>query len=86
MSPLRAPRQVTLAKEAGLCYAAVAMCTDYDCWRDGEAGVGVGDVMATFKANVSSVVRLFREVVTRLAARDWTERLRNNKVGMMELQ
>ncbi|KAF0289551.1 S-methyl-5'-thioadenosine phosphorylase [Amphibalanus amphitrite] len=71
--------QVTLAKEAGLCYAAVAMCTDYDCWREGEAGVGVGDVMATFRANVSSVVRLFKEAVTRVAARDWAETLQKNK-------
>ena len=26
--------QVPLAKEAGLCYAAVALVTDYDCWRE----------------------------------------------------
>ena len=26
--------EVVLANEAGLCYAAVAMVTDYDCWRD----------------------------------------------------
>ncbi|XP_043228079.1 S-methyl-5'-thioadenosine phosphorylase-like [Amphibalanus amphitrite] len=71
--------EVTLAKEAGLCYGAVAMCTDYDCWREGEAGVGVGDVMATFRANVSSVVRLFKEAVTRVAARDWAETLQKNK-------
>ena len=57
---------MTLAKEAGLCYAAVAMCTDYDCWRPGEEGVGVQDVMATFKSNVSSVVRLFKEAVKRV--------------------
>lgn len=71
--------EVTLAKEAGLSYASVAMCTDYDCWRAGEAGVGVQDVMATFRANVSSVVRLFKEAVTRLAAQDWTEQLKKNR-------
>ena len=26
--------EVVLANEAGLCYAAIAMVTDYDCWRD----------------------------------------------------
>ncbi len=26
--------QVALAKEAGLCYAALALVTDYDCWRE----------------------------------------------------
>ena len=28
--------QVPLAREAGLCYAAVALVTDYDCWREME--------------------------------------------------
>ena len=28
--------QVVLAKEAGLCYAAMALVTDYDCWREEE--------------------------------------------------
>ena len=27
--------QVVLAKEAGLSYAAIAMPTDYDCWKEG---------------------------------------------------
>ena len=31
--------EVVLAKEAGLCYAAIALATDYDCWRDGEEAV-----------------------------------------------
>lgn len=26
--------EVTLAKEAGLCYAAIAMVTDYDTWKE----------------------------------------------------
>lgn len=31
--------EVVLAKEAGLCYAAVAMATDYDCWKQHEEAV-----------------------------------------------
>jgi hypothetical protein len=31
--------QVVLAKEAGLSYGAVALVTDYDCWRDNEISV-----------------------------------------------
>ena len=57
------------------------MCTDYDCWRAGEKAVGVEDVMATFRANVSSVVRLFGEVVGRVAKEEWAELLRQNKVS-----
>ena len=32
----RNPTQVVLAKEAGLLYAAIAMPTDYDCWKEGQ--------------------------------------------------
>ena len=34
--------EVVLANEAGLCYAAIAMVTDYDCWRDDHEPVGCG--------------------------------------------
>ena len=37
--------QVVLAKEAGLSYAAIAMPTDYDCWKEGQ----VVDVTAVMK-------------------------------------
>lgn len=73
-------RQVTLAAEAGLCYAAVAMPTDYDCWRPGE-GVSVDMVMATFRANVQSVTRLIREAVPRIAKQDWAQTLREKQVS-----
>ena len=33
--------KVVLAKEAGLCYAAMALVTDYDSWRDGEESVSI---------------------------------------------
>lgn len=28
--------EVILAKEAGICYASIAMATDYDCWKEHE--------------------------------------------------
>ena len=41
--------QVVLAGELGLCYASLAMATDYDCWRcDGEA-VDVARVLACMR-------------------------------------
>lgn len=42
-------QQVVLARELGLLYAAVAMATDYDCWREGEEVVSVEKVLKTFK-------------------------------------
>lgn len=40
--------EVILAKELGLCYAAIAMATDYDCWKEDNT-VNVKDVLATMK-------------------------------------
>lgn len=34
--------EVVLAKEAGLCYASIAMATDYDCWKEHEEAVSGG--------------------------------------------
>lgn len=31
--------EVILAKEAGICYASIAMATDYDCWKEHEETV-----------------------------------------------
>ncbi|XP_063225264.1 S-methyl-5'-thioadenosine phosphorylase [Bacillus rossius redtenbacheri] len=62
--------EVVLAKEAGLCYCAVAMATDYDCWKERDV-VTVNDVLTTFRKNVSKVISLFTLVVPRIAARNW---------------
>ena len=52
--------EVVLAKEAGISYAAVAMVTDYDCWRGDESeSVDVPKVMKQMKINVNNVRKLF---------------------------
>ncbi|XP_054278062.1 S-methyl-5'-thioadenosine phosphorylase [Macrosteles quadrilineatus] len=71
--------EVVLAKEAGLSYAAVAMATDYDCWRDHGDGVCVADVLATFKTNVSKITKLFLTVVPKIAERKWDDVVKKNK-------
>lgn len=43
--------EAKLAREAELCYASVAMVTDYDCWREGHDVVDVQQVIATLVAN-----------------------------------
>lgn len=50
--------EVVLAREAGLHYAAVAMPTDYDCWKPGTEAVDVAMVMKTFSQNVDKVQKL----------------------------
>ncbi|BES88217.1 Odorant receptor coreceptor [Nesidiocoris tenuis] len=70
--------EVVLAKEAGLCYACVAMATDYDCWFDHV--VDVPSVLATFKQNVDNIIKLFVNVIPRIAEQDWTDILANNEL------
>ncbi len=52
-----APESI-LANELGIPYAAVAMSTDYDCWKTDEAPVTWGDVAKVFNQNVSYVIDL----------------------------
>ena len=42
--------EAKLAREAELPYALIGMCTDYDCWRDGNS-VDVAQVVAQMKEN-----------------------------------
>lgn len=60
--------EAKLAREAELCYAAVCLVTDYDCWKDGEE-VSSGKVVENLAANVSNAQRLLAAAAPRLAAR-----------------
>ncbi len=44
--------EAKLAREAEICYATVAMCTDYDCWHQDEEDVSVSSVIDIMQANV----------------------------------
>jgi 5'-methylthioadenosine phosphorylase len=55
--------EAKLAREAELCYATVAMVTDYDCWHPDHDAVTVEDVIKVLTANAEKAKRL----VTRLA-------------------
>lgn len=60
--------EAILAAEAGIPYAAIAMSTDYDCWKDDEAPVSWEAVLAVFKANTERVTRLLTAAIPRMAA------------------
>jgi 5'-methylthioadenosine phosphorylase len=55
--------EAKLAREAELCYASVAMVTDYDCWHDDHAHVDVAAILAVMHDNTEKAQRL----VARLA-------------------
>lgn len=73
--------EVVLAKELGLSYAAVAMVTDYDCWRAGEECVDVQKVLETMKNNVDRARKLIVKSVQMLAQEEWTETVKSNQVS-----
>lgn len=58
--------EAKLAREAELCYATVAMVTDYDCWHDDHGAVSIGDVLRVMHANSAAARQLLRAVVPRL--------------------
>ncbi len=55
-----------LANEAGLPYAAVAMSTDYDCWKTDEDPVTWEDILRIFGENAAKVTSLLTEAIGRL--------------------
>jgi 5'-methylthioadenosine phosphorylase len=55
--------EAKLAREAELCYATVAMVTDYDCWHPDHDAVTVQDIIKVLNANAEKAKRL----VARLA-------------------
>ena len=60
--------EAKLAREAELPYASVCMVTDYDAWREGEAGVEVSDVLAVMRGNAQRAQALVAAFVAALPA------------------
>jgi 5'-methylthioadenosine phosphorylase len=58
--------EAKLAREAELCYATLALATDYDCWHESEEDVSVEAILALLRRNVENSKRIVREVVRRL--------------------
>ena len=50
--------EAKLAREAELCYATVAMVTDYDCWHDDHQQVDIAAVLAVMKDNTEKAQRM----------------------------
>ena len=55
-----------LAREAEMCYALIALSTDYDCWKEGEEDVTIEMIVENLKANAhaaQSVIKKLMETV-----------------------
>ena len=61
-------QEAKLAREAELCFATLALATDYDCWKQDEREVKIEDVLAVLGANVALAKQVVHDVVPMLAA------------------
>lgn len=55
--------EAKLAREAELCYASIAMITDYDCWHPGHESVTGAQIIATLNQNSENAQRVIRQAV-----------------------
>jgi 5'-methylthioadenosine phosphorylase len=60
--------EAKLAREAEICYATVAMVTDYDCWHPGHDAVTVDMIVNVLAANAAKAKSLIKRVVPLLGA------------------
>ena len=58
--------EAKLAREAGLCYATLALATDYDCWHESEEAVSITSVLAVMKQNIATARHIIRALGARL--------------------
>ena len=56
--------EAKLAREAELCYATVAMVTDFDCWHPDHDAVTVADIIKVLTANAEKAKRLVARLAT----------------------
>ena len=60
--------EAKLAREAELCYASVAMVTDYDCWHPNHDAVTVDAIIRVLMANADNARSLVKQVAPKLLA------------------
>lgn len=58
--------EAMLANEVCIPYAAIAISTDYDCWKEDEEPVSWDDILAVFNANVDKVKKLIITVIPKI--------------------
>jgi 5'-methylthioadenosine phosphorylase len=62
-------QEAKLAREAEICYATLALVTDYDCWHEDHDAVSVETVVEYLNKNVRNAQTIMREAVKQLGAR-----------------
>ncbi|MFB3915451.1 MAG: S-methyl-5'-thioadenosine phosphorylase [Terriglobales bacterium] len=66
---MTAVQEAKLAREAELCYASLAMVTDYDCWHPGHDSVTVEQIVGVLLKNAENACNVIREAVAAMPAK-----------------
>ena len=61
-------QEAKLAREAEICYATLALVTDYDCWHPDHDAVTVDLIIANLMQNAETAQKTIAEAVGRIAA------------------
>jgi 5'-methylthioadenosine phosphorylase len=61
--------EARLAREAEMCYATLAMVTDFDCWKETAESVSVEMVVATMKSNIEALGNLLPDMILAMRGR-----------------
>ena len=59
-------QEAKLAREAEICYATIALSTDYDCWYEGHDDVTIDMVIQTLQRNVETAKKMVRQAVQKI--------------------
>jgi 5'-methylthioadenosine phosphorylase len=62
-------QEAKLAREAEICYATVAMVTDYDCWHPDHDAVTVNQIVATLMKNAENACKVVARAVAAMPER-----------------
>jgi 5'-methylthioadenosine phosphorylase len=65
---MTAATEAKLCREAEVCFASLALVTDYDAWHADEAAVSVETVLSVLRANVASAQDLIRRLPAHVAS------------------
>ena len=61
-------QEAKLAREAEICFATLALATDYDCWNESAGDVEIDHVLAVLKQNVDLAQRTIRRAAAQLSS------------------
>lgn len=56
-------QEAKLAREAEMCFATIALATDYDCWHESEEEVTVDAILAVMRKNVENTKAILKSLI-----------------------